>query len=317
MAELLEPRLRRLLLLVPFVLRNPGVEIKEVCERFEISKAQLVSDLRLLFVCGLPGYGPGDLIEAYVDGGQVWIRMADYFSKPMRVTPAEGLLLYCGALALKEAGAGDAALDRALKRLEEVLGAETLSRVAVEMDEAGELERVRLAIEQRKRLRITYWASSTAEKTERDVDPWALFNSGGRWYLLGWCHRVKDERTFRLDRILSSDLLDETADVPDDLDLSRYEALYVESAGAVSVVIHLAPQAAAWVREYYPLESQEQLEDGWVRVKLSAGGTAWLERLLLRLGSQARVVEPEYLKERVRELACLVLSRYASSEGGL
>jgi proteasome accessory factor C len=311
--EPIEERFRRLLLLVPFVIRRPGISVEEVCEKFGITRAQLVRDLNLLFVCGLPGYGPGDLIEAYIDGGQVWIRMADYFSRPLRLTPAEGLLLYSGAKALAAVGVADESLEKALARLEEALGRDVLGRVSVELENASDLAAVREALTRRHRLHLVYYSHSKDEVTERDVDPWALFASGGRWYLVGWCHRVQDERIFRLDRIREVRILDLPSEVPADLDLTKYESIYVQGAGAIPVTVDVAPQAASWISEYYPLDSQETLNDGWIRIRLSAGGTAWLERLLLRLGSQARVVEPAELGQRVRDLACRLSARYRLS----
>jgi predicted DNA-binding transcriptional regulator YafY len=65
------------------------------------------------------------------------------------------------------------------------------------------------------------------------------------------------------------------------------------------------------VVDHYPIASKEHLGDGWMRIRLHAGGTAWLERLLLSLGKRARVVEPEDLRARVRELACRLAARYA------
>src|SRR6266700_2297711 len=133
MAESLEERFRRLLTMVPYLVQHPGVSVSEVRKRFGITRGQLVADLNLLFVCGLPGYGPGDLIEAFVDGSRVWIRLADYFARPLRLTPAEGLLLYSGARALSSSGAGDEALNRAIKTLERALGPDLPSRVSVEL----------------------------------------------------------------------------------------------------------------------------------------------------------------------------------------
>ena len=105
MAESLEERFRRLLTMVPYIVKHPGVSVRDIRTRFGITRSQLVADLNLLFVCGLPGYGPGDLIEAFVDGSRVWIRLADYFARPLRLTAAEGLLLYSGARALASSGA--------------------------------------------------------------------------------------------------------------------------------------------------------------------------------------------------------------------
>ena len=304
-------RFNRLLLLVPFVLKRSGVTVQEVCKRFEITRSELMADLDLLFMCGLPGYGPGDLIEAYVDDGQVLIRMADYFSKPLRLTPAEGLLLYSGAEALAAAGGNTPALERAKLRLLEVLGHETLDRVKVNVAALDELVVLREAMESRKRIHIQYQSQSKDEVTERDVDPWALFLSGGRWYLVGWCHKVQDERIFRVDRIREADLLDASAEIPADVDLSKYESLYVEGAGDVRVTLEIAPQAS-WVADQYVLTSREDLKDGWQRIQLSAGGTAWLERLLIRLGPHARLIEPEILRENVKQTACRMAKTYSA-----
>lgn len=306
----LEERVQRLLLLVPYVLRNNGASVREVCEHFGIKRSQLVSDLNLLFMCGLPGYGPGDLIEAFIDGDQVWIRMADYFSRPMRLTAAEGLMLYSGAEALAAVGGADSALNRAVEQLSKALAPGALERVSVGLEAPEELTALNRALQDAKRVHIVYQSHSKDEVTERDVDPWALTLSGGKWYLAGWCHRVEDERLFRVDRMRSVEVLDAEAGIPDDLDLSRYESVYFESAQAVEVTLDIEP-AARWVCDYYPLVSQRKLDDGWIRISLTTSGFAWLERLLLRLGSKARVVSPQALQERLKATACAMAEQYS------
>ena len=305
-----EARFSRLLIMVPYVLKNSGISVDEVCSRFGLTPKELLADLNLLFMCGLPGYGPGDLIEAYIDSGQVWISTADYFSRPLRLTPSEGLLLYAGAKALAAAGGEpNPAIERATERLGEALGSEALERVSVGVTASAELVEIRRAIEGGRKLHITYQSHSKEEITERDVDPWALFFSAGRWYLVGWCNKVDDERIFRIDRIREIHVLEAPAIIPPDVDLSKYEEVYVQSAGALAVTIDLRPEAS-WVCEYYPTTSISQMKGGWTRVQLTAGGTVWLERLLLRLGNYARVVEPKSLAQSVRELACRLAARY-------
>ncbi len=306
----LEERFRRLLVLVPYVMARGGAPVKEVCERFGIRRSELVADLNLLFMCGLPGYGPGDLIEAYIDGGHVWISMADYFSRPMRLTASEGLLLYSGAQALAALGDANPALQSALQKLQQALAPGTLERVNVGVDAPSELSAVKKALQDKRRLRIVYQSHSKDEVTRRDVDPWAVLFSEGHWYLVGWCHRVRDERVFRVDRMREAEVLEAASDPPDDLDLSRYESLYFESAESVPVTIDVSPRAQ-WVADYYPLVSREELGDGWMRIKLKAGGLAWVERLILRLGPEARIVEPRLLENRVQAAACRIAERYA------
>lgn len=305
----LEGRFRRLLLLVPYVLRHNGATVSEVCKRFDITRAELVADLNLLFMCGLPGYGPGDLIEAYVEGDQVWIRMAEYFSRPMRLTPAEGLMLHAGGQALTAVSGPDPALERAMQQLSKALAPGALERVNVGLETPAELSVVKDALENRRRLHLVYQSQSKDEVTERDVDPWALLLSEGRWYLVGYCHRVDDERIFRVDRIRRVTTLDDAATVPDDFDLSQYDSVYFENDEALTVTLDIAPRAN-WVCDYYPLLSQETLEDGWIRIRLKAGGLAWLERLLLRLGSEVRIIEPDSLKQRLVTTARSMAQRY-------
>lgn len=310
MTEGLQERMRRLLLLVPYVIKGEEVTVQEACDRFGITREQLMHDLDLLFVCGRPGYGPGDLIEAFVDGDQIHIRMAEYFSKPLRITATEGLLLYAGGKALLSAGAGDDALERAVDRLAILLGPEAVEGLSLDMTPPAELAQLRKALDEHKRVHLRYHSGSKDEMTERDVDPWGVFAAKGHWYLVGWCHLVEDDRIFRVDRIHELTVLKDIADVPEDFTLSRYDSLYVGASNDEEVTIDMAPGAGEWFADYYPLKATEQRKGGWTRITLSVGGAAWLERLLLRLGAQAKVVTPKELQERVRDLACRVAEKY-------
>lgn len=308
--ESLEARMRRLLVMVPYVLRKGGAPVEEICSVFGITTHTLAQDINLLFLCGRPGYGPGDLIEADMDGGWVDIRMAEYFAKPLHLTPSEGLILYAGAQALAASGEGGEALDRALSKLRAALGEDVVGRIAVGITGADALPLLREARSGGKRVRIVYQSHSKGELTERDVDPWVLFVSGGRWYLAGYCHLVAEDRIFRVDRMQSVTLLDIAAEVPEGLDPNRFTADYREGPDAQKVVLEIEEDLVHWITDYYPVEELTEAPGGRKRVVLSAGGTAWVKHLLLRLGSAARVVEPLSLADAVNDLACRLLERY-------
>ena len=93
-------RLERILLLVPYCVAHPGVTITELAKRFGAPEKEIMEDLNLLFVCGLPDYTPADLIEVSLEEDQVYIRMADYFARPLRLTRTEAIPLYLKAQAL-------------------------------------------------------------------------------------------------------------------------------------------------------------------------------------------------------------------------
>lgn len=314
-------RLARLLALVPYLVAHPGVSVPDVAAVFGITEDQLRADLDLLFVCGLPGYTPGDLIDVSFEGDRITVSNADAFARPLRLTPDEALALVVAARSLAaDPGLQERdALARAIAKLESALGPEVepaARRVAVALDPAGEtLRRVRTGLDSARRMHLRYHSVGRDEVTERDVDPMRLVSVQGRWYLEAWCRRVDDVRLFRLDRVLSAELLDVPAEVPASAvprDLS--EGLFQPRPGDREVVLELAP-AALWVSDYYPCERVEELSGGRQRVTLRARDLAWLCRLALSVGDAVHIVSPADLVADVRAQAVAAYAVYAASSG--
>jgi proteasome accessory factor C len=132
----------------------------------------------------------------------------------------------------------------------------------------------------------------------------------GRPYLQGWCLRAEAMRLFRLDRVLSLEVLDVPASPPADaVPVDVDQGLFRPSPGDVPVVIELSA-AGRWVAEYYPCESVAELEDGRLRVVLRTPDTGMVRRLALRLGEDGRIVSPPSLVTAVREAATAALANY-------
>ncbi|HJU57974.1 MAG TPA: WYL domain-containing protein [Actinomycetota bacterium] len=309
-------RLRRLLIVVPYLVRHPGTSVEEATHLFGISEQDLLADLDLLFVSGLPPYGPGDLIDVDIQDGRIWIGMAEYFARPLRLTRAEALAIYVrGAGLAAVPGLDEApALTSALDKLATGLGPDFLGELPERVEAAttgGEVEtlgELRRAAAERERVRIEYYAASAAETTTRAIDAEEIFFEIGHWYVVAWDHRSGAERLFRADRIRSVSPTRERFE-PRGLQ-GAGRPLYTPGRDDVAVILRLGP-AARWVAEYYEIVRETELDDGRLEVELPAGRLEWLERLLLRLGQEAEVVAPEGLRDRVRELAGRTLERYA------
>jgi proteasome accessory factor C len=308
--------LGRLLAIVPWVAAHDGPEVSEVCRRFEVGEKELLDDLGLLFLCGVHPFTPDVLIDVDVADGRVWIRMADYFRRPLRLSPQEGLaLVSAGSALLSVPGADpDGALATGLAKLEDVLGVGAAAGFDVELASVtpAVLGAVRQAADVGRKIEIDYYSFGRDGHSTRVVQPWRVFNASGQWYLSGWCERAEGERLFRVDRISRAETLAATFDPPATFDPSGGAppgpmALYHPGPDDPLVVLDLEPPAH-WVAEQYPNEAVQVVGPTVLRVALRTSQKAWLERLLLRAGPDARVVDGDHTL--LAAAAARILHRY-------
>ncbi|HET9260667.1 MAG TPA: WYL domain-containing protein [Acidimicrobiia bacterium] len=289
-------RISRILALIPYVLDRSTVDVDDVIERFGYTREQLTRDLNTIFVCGLPGYGPGDLMEAYMDEDEVVIDAADFFAKAPRLTPTEALGLLVAGLTLIGSGEASPELTSAVRKLTKAVMPEAEKTLTVDvLDETKNVGVLREAAGKQQVVHISYRSVAKEEMTERDIEPWSVFATLGRWYVLGHCRLVDDQRTFRIDRIRQLEVLDETFERP--VAVPEPGVGYSPSEGDIECVIDLEP-SARWVLEYYPVEVLADGED-IVRIKFYSPDTEVPARLLLRLGTDARLVEGDEVRDRL------------------
>lgn len=302
-----EPRLQRVLALLPYVYEHPGVTVGELAARFEVPVRELERDLELLPMCGLPPYTPDRLIEVDVDdGGGVSVRFAEYFERPLRLTPDEGLaLLAAGRALLDVPGADrDGALASGLAKLAVVVGGTELDVALGPADE--HLEALRQAADAGERVEIDYYSHGADALRTRRIDPRSVFHAAGHWYVDAFCHLAGGDRLFRVDRVRALRPTGErfTAEPP-----AEPPAVFHPGPDDPRVTLELEP-AAAWVAEAHPTEACETTPDGRIRVVLAVSEPRWLERLLLRVGPDARVVDPPDLADLAGRAAGRLLDRY-------
>ncbi|MCZ2820325.1 YafY family protein [Modestobacter sp. VKM Ac-2977] len=312
-------RMTRLLALVPYLTARPdGVRLADAAADFGVTEVQLRRDLDLLWVCGLPGHGPGDLIDLAFEGDRVRITFTAGMVRPLRLSTDEAVALIVALRTLLELPglAEGEAVSRALAKVSAAAGhpAEVRAPVAVSVDtRAQSLAVVRDGVERHRALHLHYYVPSRDERTERTVDPMRLLLVDGHWYLEAWCRNAEGVRLFRLDRIDDVAVLEEPAAPPPqaherDLD----DGLYQPGAEEPLVRLRLA-RTARWVADYYPVEEQTEVTDppGGLAVTVRTSDLSWARRLVASLGGAATVDEPVELATRVAEEARAALARYA------
>lgn len=307
-----EERLRRILAMVPWIAAHDGPLVSEVCERFVLSPADLSADLELLYLCGLYPYTPDLLIEAEIRDGRVWVSYADYFSRPLRLTPSEGLGLLAAAQSLLSVPGTDATgpLATGLAKLAKSLGADDVIRVDLGDVDPVIMDTVRDAVSRETQVEVDYLSFNRNERSTRTIEPAGVFATQGQWYVSAWCHQAQADRVFRLDRIAAATAIStaRTHEPP----APTAPDLFAQTPMDARIELTLDRQAT-WVTEQYPVEAV-QLDDqtGTLQVVMGVTDAAWLDRLMLRLGPLASVTSAPLGWNGVAHAAERVLNRYES-----
>lgn len=277
-------RLRRLLAILPWIAERDGPTVEEICQRFSIRREDLLADLDVVFMVGLPPYTPDTLIDVFFEDDRVWINLGDFFRRPLRLTPAEALAVVVASSAATSARDADGPLARGLSKLRAALGTgEEVVDISLGGGEPTHLDAIRDAIRTGHSLRVSYYSFNRDATEERTIDPYRLISRDGHWYLLAWCHQAAGERLFRLDRVaevtVTADHFEPRSDPQD---------RWLDFDG-VEVTLRLAP-GARWVAEHVPTRGLRETGAG-LEVTLAVSELPWLARLLVRLGPDAEVVD--------------------------
>lgn len=294
-------RAERIMSVVPWLVDADGVPLDRICERFGLSRAELVDDLNLLFFnVGVHPFTPDVMVTVLYsddDGGyvetddaaehasRVSVELGDWFRRPLRLTSDEALSILAAGQALLRGGQADETLRSALAKLADAVGPGGGDVLDVQLGAADPdvLSTVRAAVERGVQLTLQYHSFARDAVTERTVEPQLLTSRDGHWYLQAYCLEAGDVRLFRLDRMRDATATEVANEHPAAPPAERFDF-----ADAQQVELLVQPHDI-WVASQYPTVSSEELDDGRTRVVLNISALPWLERLLLRLDPSTEV----------------------------
>src|ERR1700759_510676 len=262
-------RLVRLLNMVPYFQANPRVTRAQAAADLGVSVKQLGDDLDQLWMCGLPGYSPGDLIDFAFEGDTIEVTFSAGMDTPLQLTSPEatGLLVALRALADIPGVVDPEAARSAIAKIETAAGAVGHGNEVTAVDETAPAERgaaatVRAAVRDNKALSIDYYAASHDTLATRLVDPIRIVLVGDQSYLEAWSREAEGVRLFRFDRIVEAAALDEPSAPPEPaLAAPPDTSLFDADPSLPSATLRLSPEAA-WMFEYYPMRMLQELPGG-------------------------------------------------------
>jgi proteasome accessory factor C len=317
-------RFARLLALMTHLLAACGesptalISLDELGEALSLKRDVLEDDLSLL---NLINFGGGCYaLFTRIEDGQVHVQKeiyGDAFARPARLSPLEAKALLWALEFVGDRLPIDAerSLSSVRKKIEAVIGEENLPSVEI----GGELTAnvavaaaVNRAVREDRPLTIEYWNESRGELGSRKIEPHFLVNSQEAWYLIAWCHKAEDQRTFRLDRIRSAKLHDEHFARREEVTASGpylpWGGKAPDDLVAQSASVWCSPEVARWMVEKH--SSRETFSDGSALVEIPYASEEWLVKELLKYQGEAVLFEPVALRRTVVQMAERVLDRY-------
>ena len=290
----------RLLDLVPFLRANPGMNIKEIATEFKVSVSEIVSDLDLLMVCGLPGYTPLELIDLSTDEGYVTLRDPQNLEYPRNFTIHELLILKIALSTLlvdsppmlhSEIGSLISKLDHQMPNQISSEGILFVPDNILNLRRIGEE-----ALVKNQQVEISYRNDTKDELTNRKISLIREYESEGKFFWDAWCHLANAKRTFNLEKISSATL---------SMDASSIGDLSGESA-ALTVRLRIRQKSQFFAKHQNILKQTEEPEIYEARIYQRE----WLVREILSAGETATVITPSDLKVQVKKRATQALSQY-------
>lgn len=301
-----EDRVRGLLVMLPWLMRRKRVAIADMAKQFNMSESDLIEDIELASMCGLPPYSPYELTEVYIDEDFILVGPNKHFERRLELTSSEafGLSLLAAAAEEMPGFSRGKDLKNALKKLRKVLGE---GIVDVDVESPLFLNEVTEASKSGERLRMTYWTPARNEESERVVTVRSVFTDRGHWYIAADDDASGDRRHFRVDRIRKIENTGEF--VPVAAEAVQVPSWFADAADKLVVTLDVAAEAA-WVVESYPCRSLVENADGSFRAEMVVNSEHWLGRLLLRGEGMVKVVEPSALAGLQQSVATQVLANY-------
>jgi len=296
--------------MVPFLSTHQGIAIKEACEIFEVSERELIADLNLLWVCGLPGYSHLELIDVQFDGGYISISNADPISKPRKLSYEESsaLIVALNSLLLNVDTASREQILNLIGKLVKI-SKRIDPMVSIDVSTLAKLPEINLidqAIHEDLQLSIDYYSPTTDNLTSRVISPLEyLEDSSGRKYLYAWCHSAEDFRQFKLERIRAVRATQSKA-----IKFGPSSKTIVSQKNSIELELN---EKALWFAEEWGIQNLErnQSDEGFIGT-VNLHNHEWAIRAVLALAGELRIPKDEVLRKEVAERAAAALANYSS-----
>jgi proteasome accessory factor C len=288
--------------LIPYILENPGVSITKLAKQFSVTEKQIESDLQLVFMCGLPGYTPYELIDLIFEDGVVSIIDPQVLDKPRRFTKSELVVIALGLQLLSELSSSDSTRLSKIKSLSNKitqLGGSNSVIFAPSSSKSPFVELISKAIANKKSLNMQYQSLVKDEVSIRTIFPHNLYFINGNLYLSAMDLAAKADRVFKVELI-------KTCEVGNDIS----SEVVNENNSTLEVVLDVQKTYKNFIERNSSIITAIEEQKNSFRVHLKLSNLEWLKRSILSNSPGIKVISPSLLAQEVAALATSLLASY-------
>jgi proteasome accessory factor C len=295
----------RMLDLVPYLHAHQGIALSTLAQNFGVTESEMNADLTTLWMCGLPGYTPLELIDLSFDSGFVTIRNAQTLENPRSLNKDEAIALLLGLDLVRSALSSEredllSKIDVLSSRLRTLIGLQAQLKAEPAID--GSIRStISKAISSGTSLDIKYHSLYADRISQRTVLPIELKNDAFHEYLFAYCDQAKSFRTFRLDRIQDA----RVGEI--ELKLESISEPLDSSAHTYVIRIHSHLRAA---RELFEFEGDDRDLHPGIEKEISSFTTEWMRRMVFSAAASVELKSPTIDRGEIATLANALLSLY-------
>ena len=294
-------RVARAMDIIPYVLENPGIKIETLAAKFGVDQKQIIKELELIFLCGLPGYTPYELIDLTFEDGFVTIIDPQLFDKPRKFTETEGVIINLGLVLLKNS-ISDTNQIQVIDHLIQKLTAKfkvTSSAVIEKLSKPDFYDEITKSINQNDSICIDYASISEDSLYQRLIKPLRVSIRNGFYYLYATDLEKDVDRVYRMDQIRSISSIQSN---------SQSRVNEVSENDVIDFELMVVDQLIT--EKFRDIFTEVIQSEKHFRVKGKSSNRQWLYRWILSHGSAIQILGPENLKESVRARAQSALDHY-------
>lgn len=294
-------RVARAMDVIPYVLENPGIKIETLATKFGVDQKQIIKELELIFLCGLPGYTPYELIDLTFEDGFVTIIDPQLFDKPRKFTETEGVIINLGLVLLKNS-ISDTNQIQVIDHLIQKLTAKfkvTSSAVIEKLSKPDFYDEITKSINQNDGICIDYASISEDSLYQRLIKPLRVSIRNGFYYLYATDLEKDVDRVYRMDQIRSISSIQSN---------SQSRVNEVSENDEIDFELMVVDQLIT--EKFRDIFTEVIQSEKHFRVKGKSSNRQWLYRWILSHGSAIQILGPENLKESVMARAQSALDHY-------